>query len=101
MSRFLDQLDKDNTNVFYNLDEFAKEINWNGYPIIVVDETPTESLQFTHGIEKITVIYRVQKTGLTKPSFHERVNINDELWIVRSVQEQINDFVIRLDRFED
>lgn len=101
MSKFHDCLLTDNQQVFFNVEEFAKSVSWNGYPIIVTDETPSESLQFTHGVEQATIIYRVAKTVLTKPRNNERVNIDDELWLVRSVQEQLNDFVIRLERFGD
>ncbi|WP_392559348.1 hypothetical protein [Orbus mooreae] len=101
MSSFHDQLLKDNQAVFFNPDEFAQTIKWNGYDIIVTDETPSEVTQFTHGIEQCTVIYRIPKIALTKPRSNERVDINGELWLVKSVQEQLSDYVVRLERYDD
>lgn len=98
-SNFKNQLDIDNANVFYNENEFALSILWNGHPLTVVDETPTESTQFTHGIESETVIYRCDIRSLTpSPVVRERVNINGHNWRVVSVQILTNDLVIRLER---
>lgn len=99
MSNFKQQLQRDNANVFFNENEFAFSIQWNGYPLTVVDETPTESVQFTHGIESETVIYRCDINSLTPvPTVRERVNINGQMWRVASVQKLTNDLVIRLER---
>lgn len=99
MSNFKQQLEIDNANVFFNKNEFAFSIQWNGYPLTVVDETPTESTQFTHGIESETVIYRCDIHALTPaPSVRERVNINGSMWRIASVQTLTNDLVIRLER---
>ena len=98
MSDFKQQLQFDNTNVFFNKNEFAFSIQWNGYPLTVVDETPTESTQFTHGIESETVIYRCDIGALTPPpTVRERVNIDGQQWRVVSVQKLTNDLVIRLE----
>lgn len=99
MSNFKQQLEQDNANVFFNENEFAFSIQWNGYPLIVVDETPTESVQFTHGIESETVIYRCDIRSLNPaPVVRESVNINGHHWRVASVQKLTNDLVIRLER---
>lgn len=99
MSNFKQQLQFDNANVFFNKNEFAFSIQWNGYPLTVVDETPTESTQFTHGIESETVIYRCDIGALTpSPTVRERVNIDGQQWRVVSVQKLTNDLVIRLER---
>lgn len=99
MSDFKKQLELDNANIFFNENEFAFQIKWNGYPLVVVDETPTESTQFTHGIESETVIYRCDINSLTPtPRIRERVNINDQMWRITSVQILTNDLVIRLER---
>lgn len=99
MNNFKTQLQVDNANVFYNEHEFAVSIKWNGYPLLVVDETPTESTQFTHGIDSETVIYRCDICSLNPyPAVRERVNINGDYWRVISVQILTNDLVIRLER---
>lgn len=98
-NNFKNQLEIDNANVFYNENEFAFSVLWNGHPLTVVDETPTESTQFTHGIESETVIYRCDIRSLTPcPVVRERVNINGHYWRVASVQMLTNDLVIRLER---
>lgn len=99
MTNFKQQLQLDNANVFFNKNEFAFSIKWNGYPLTVVDETPTESTQFTHGIESETVIYRCDINSLSPaPTSRERVNIDGKMWRVASVQTLTNDLVIRLER---
>lgn len=99
MSNFKQQLQLDNANVFFNENEFAFSIKWNGYPLTVVDETPTESTQFTHGIESDTVIYRCDINALSPvPIVRERVNIDGQMWRIASVQKLTNDLVIRLER---
>ena len=98
-NNFKRQLQIDNTTVFYNEHEFAITITWNGYPLLVVDETPTESTLYTHGIESETVIYRCDIRSLNPhPTVRERVNINGDYWNVISVQKLTSDLVIRLER---
>lgn len=99
MNNFQEQLAIDNKNIIYNTAEFALSIKWNGHALIVVDETPTESTQFTHGITSETVIYRCAIDSLNpSPEINERVDINGNFWMIVSIQKLTNDFVIRLER---
>lgn len=99
MSDFLKQLEQDNNTIFYNPDEFAFKLNWNGSDIIAIDETPSEQTQFTHGINTEAMIIRCcKKVFVRYPVSQELVRINGIQHRVISVRQDINDIVIRLER---
>ena len=101
MSSFHDQLAVDNSTVFYNKDELAIVIKWNGFPITVSDANPSEQTLFTHGLSSTTIIFRCdQKAFDSEPEADEEVRINDDHlpWRVISVKKALNDYIIRLDR---
>lgn len=101
MSKFHEFLQQDNNVTFYNKDEFAFIIKWNGFDLVVTDETPPEAKQFTFGITSKTVIYRCDINALDpKPQIDEQVDINGKRWRVVSSQEITNDLVVRLERLD-
>ncbi|MBK5073231.1 hypothetical protein I2492_09405 [Budviciaceae bacterium CWB-B4] len=99
MSKFRAQLSRDQST-FYNKAEFARTIKWNGYDLVVQDETPPDLIQFGHGTNAEYIVFRCPASAFSSglPVNDEVVVIDGSHWTVREIQKPHDDLIIKLDR---
>ncbi len=107
MSTFKDQIEKDNSNVFLNLDEFGETHELNGIPCacILQGDTIQQTLSIGDGINKtyptiygadITVNVRKVDLGEETPVYGQLFRVDEDTYLVESVKEDMGMLTIGL-----
>lgn len=106
MSAFHDQLKKDFTNVFINLDEFGSEHELNGINVKCVVQSPMEQDNLLKGLQyrgfegvrtRQTVIYVVKDDLKEMPVEDEVMTLDGETGVVDSCVDMMGMLKITLD----
>ncbi len=97
---FKDELPRDMEKIFFNPDEFAVTITWNGASIFAVPEENENSFDRELGTYETTDIFHVMKESIEKPEPESRVMINDKSRLVKSVNEFYECYTIEFYRNE-
>ncbi|MDQ7104204.1 hypothetical protein REA38_11650 [Serratia sp. MF2] len=100
MSRFLDQVRRDISDVFLNQDEFGKIIKWNGNDLAVAeDATAIVETQYAIGsdLEMRRLVFGDNDLD-RNPLPYEQVFIDGERWLVRDVRNPPGFLIVTLER---
>ncbi len=107
MSTFKDQVEKDNANVFLNLEEFGETHELNGIPCtcILQGDTVQQTLSIGDGINKTyptiygaDITVNVKKADLEGeiPVYGQLFHMDDDTYLVESVKEDMGMLTIGL-----
>jgi len=96
LSDFKKQVNKDIGDVFFNANEFAKVVNWNGREITVIDDIRINmryqnnlALYEGPGINAITKTYILKRVDFPAlPVVTEEVRIDGVTWYIQEIKEQ-------------
>ena len=88
VSRFREIVREDNDKVFMNLDEYSKEVLWNGKPLKVIEHANVEKQEYeTQGINRNVKVLSVNEIDLDIiPLVAEDIDIDGEIWRIIDVR---------------
>lgn len=89
----LDDFERDMQDTFFNPEEFAYEILWNGFPILAVPEEKENVFNPEPGVYESTDIYHIMQSELNKyelekPEPETQVVIDSNSRLIKSVYEK-------------
>ena len=113
MTNFKEMLDRDLSSTFYNTNEFAqvKQIKYDGIikkiPILFDSEETKDRRQLAsgdhaEGIYERCIVIRVRLSDIEKePRQGTRLWIDNDLFKITNVQDEYNELIIDLERFDE
>ncbi|MCD8349576.1 MAG: hypothetical protein LUC93_03090 [Planctomycetaceae bacterium] len=101
LSPFQEQVARDFTETFLNLEEFGRTVKWNGRDLLCTfgaSPPPAESDEAPGILIKTRVLICRSQDLPRLPKANEAVTLNGETWFVMDPQEAPGHFIITLAR---
>lgn len=101
-SPFQEQLKKDVSNVFMNVNELGKVVDFNGAPLTVVEDVAYHNeVQLTHGVDKEHLKLICSESDFpTLPKVYELVTIDNKEWYITSIANPTGFLIITLEAYK-